>query len=117
MIKELIEQDIEDFDDLLGSFGDAFPDLEYIDGLLCAMNFSPETVSVSAILSEIMDDDFEFKNDEQAKEFMNLLLAYNNSVISELTNKSRNLGDPYCPLCLKEDYKGDVDAMCWGLVG
>ena len=113
MIKELTEQDIEAFDELLGSFGDAFPDLEYIDGLLCAMNFSPEMVSASAILSEIMDDDFEFKNEEQDKEFMRLLLTYNNSVITELTNQSKNLGDLYCPFCLKEDDDGNADAMFW----
>jgi uncharacterized protein len=113
MIKDITEKEIEDFDDLLRSFGDAFPDLEYIDGLLCAMNFSPEMVSVSAILSEIMDDDFEFKNEDQAKEFMRLLLTYNNSVITELTNQPKDLGDPYCPYCLKEDDNGNADAMFW----
>ena len=113
MVQDRTEQEIEDFDLLLSSFGDAFPDLEYIDGLLCAMSFSPETISINTILAEITDDDFEFQNEEETNEFMRLLSSYHNSVITELTSPSKNLAAPYYPLCLKENEKGQANAMFW----
>lgn len=46
MIKDLTEQDIVAFDTLLHNLGNGFPDLEYVDGLLCALNFFPELITI-----------------------------------------------------------------------
>ena len=113
MIKDITEQDIDAFDTLLHNLGDDFPDLEYVDGMLCAMNFFPELISVDTILYEIVGDDFEFQNEKQANEFMGLLFTYNNAVLNELANPSRTLADPYSPFCLKKNEEDHIDAMDW----
>ncbi len=113
MIKELTKQDIKAFDELLGSFNNSFPDLEYLDGFLCALVCSPEKIEPSEFMPHIMSEGFDFPNKEIATQFMGYFFSYYNAVIKELSKPIEGPDDIYYPFCMSMNEEGNIDGIFW----
>jgi uncharacterized protein len=113
MIKELTKKDIEAFDKLIITFENAFPDLEYLDGFLCAIACSPEKLEPSFFLPHIMTEDFDFPNEEVATKFMGYFFSYYNAVMKELSKPIEGPEDIYYPFCMSENEEGVIDGIFW----
>jgi uncharacterized protein len=113
MIKELTKKDIEAFDKLIITFENAFPDLEYLDGFLCAIACSPEKLEPSFFLPHIMTEDFDFPNEDVATEFMGYFFSYYNAVMKELSKPVEGPEDIYYPFCMSENEEGVIDGIFW----
>ncbi len=113
MIKPLTKKDIEAFDELIVSFNNAFPDLEYLDGFLCAVACSPEKIDPSVFLPHIMTEGFDFPNEEIASKFMGYFFSYYNAVMRELSKPIEGPEDTYHPFCMSENEEGVIDGIFW----
>ena len=113
MIKDLTKKDIQAFDKLIITFENAFPDLEYLDGFLCAIACSPEKLEPSFFLPHIMTEGFDFPNEEVATKFMGYFFAYYNAVMKELSKPIEGPEDIYYPFCMSENEEGVIDGVFW----
>ncbi len=113
MIKRLTAKDITAFDELIMKYQDSFPDIEHLDGFLCALACAPEQLPFSEILPHLTSEDFEFPNKEEATQFMGYLFSYHNAVMRELSKPINGPEDIYFPFCLKENEEGNVDGIFW----
>ena len=113
MIKDLTEQDIDAFDKLIITFENAFPDLEYLDGFLCAIACSPEKLEPSFFLPHIMTEEFDFPNEDVATKFMEYFFSYYNAVIKELSKPAEDPEDIYYPFYMGKNEEGVIDGIFW----
>ena len=113
MIKKLTTKDITAFDNLIMKYQDNFPDIEHLDGFLCAIACAPNQLPFSEIFPHLTSEGFEFPNQEEATQFMGYLFSYHNAVMKELSKPINGPEDIYVPFCLKENEDGNVDGIFW----